>query len=112
MKLPLITLWVLQLSILAFYYETVSRKFLDGKEFTVWKFQDFAITQIFREINFWDSKNAKLAILTHLEALNFDFQEFLHFLKAVIYQIDKIQSPENGKNCSFSTSNFSKIDFT
>jgi len=79
---------------------------------TVWKFQDFAITQIFREINFWDSKNAKLAILTHLEALNFDFQEFLHFLKAVIYQIDKIQSPKNGKNCSFSTSNFSKIDFT
>ena len=79
---------------------------------TVWKFQDFSVTQILREINFWDSKNAKLAILTHLEALNFDFQEFLHFLKAVIYQIDKIQSPKNGKNCSFSTSNFSKIDFT
>ena len=33
-------------------------------------------------------------ILTHLEALNFDFHEFLHFLKAVIYQIDKIQSPK------------------
>ena len=62
---------------------------------TVWKFQDFSVTQILREINFWDSKNAKLAILTHLEALNFDFQEFLHFLKAVIYQIDKIQSPKN-----------------
>ena len=63
----------------------------------MWKFQDFSVTQILREINFWDSKNAKLAILTHLEALNFDFQEFLHFLKAVIYQIDKIQSPKNGK---------------
>ena len=61
---------------------------------------------------FLDSKNAKLAILTHLKALNFDFQEFLHFLKAVIYQIDNIQSPKNGKNYSFSTSNFSKIDFT
>ena len=78
----------------------------------MWKFDKFSIAHILREINFWNSKSAKLAILTHLEALNFDFQEFLHFLKAVIYQIDKIQSPKNGKNCSFSTSNFSKIDFT
>ena len=87
-------------------------KFEQVQEGTVWKFQDLSVTQILREINFWDSKNARLAILTHLEALNFDFQEFLHFLKAVIYQIDKIQSTKNGKNCSFSTSNFSKIDFT
>ena len=43
------------------------------------KIQDFSVTQILREINFWDSKNAKLAILTHLEPLNFDFYEFLHF---------------------------------
>ena len=40
---------------------------------TVWKFQDFTITQIFREINFGDSRSAKSAISTHLEALNFDF---------------------------------------
>ena len=77
----------------------------------MWKFQDFAITQLLREISFLASKSAKLAILTHLEALNFDFQEFLHFLNAVIYQIDKIQSPQNGKNGYFSTSNLSKIDF-
>ena len=50
---------------------------------------DFSITQILRETNFGDFRSAKLAISTHLEALNFDFQEFLHFLKAVIYQIDK-----------------------
>ena len=68
-------------------------KFEQVQEGTVWKFQDLSVTQILREINFWDSKNARLAILTHLEALNFDFQEFLHFLKAVIYQIDKTQSP-------------------
>ena len=36
---------------------------------TVWKFQDFSITLILREINFENSSNAKLAILTHLEAL-------------------------------------------
>ena len=37
------------------------------------KFQNFSITQILREINFGDSKSAKSAILTHLEALNFNF---------------------------------------
>ena len=36
-----------------------------------------------REINFEDSRSAKSAILTHLEALNFDFHEILHFLKGL-----------------------------
>ena len=40
---------------------------------TVWKFQDFCITQILHEINFGDSKSAKSVILTHFEALNFNF---------------------------------------
>ena len=40
---------------------------------TVWKFHDFSITQILREINFEECRSAKPAILTHLEALNFDF---------------------------------------
>ena len=30
--------------------------------YTVWKFDDFSITQILREINFWDSRSAKYAI--------------------------------------------------
>ena len=78
---------------------------------TVWKFHHFSITQILREINFRISKSAKSAILTHLEAQNFDFQEFLHFLQAVIYRIDKIQSPKNSKNCSFRSSGLTKGDF-
>ena len=53
----------------------------------MWKFYDFFITQIFREISFWDSRSTKSVILTHLEALNFDFCDFLYFLKAEIYQI-------------------------
>ena len=53
---------------------------------TVWKFHDFPITQILREINFEDSSSAKFAILTHLEALNCDFYKVLHFLKAQIDQ--------------------------
>ena len=40
---------------------------------TVWKFHDFSINQILREINFSDSKSEKSAVLTHLKALNFDF---------------------------------------
>ena len=39
----------------------------------VWKFHDFSIAQILREINFWDSTGAKSAILTQLEALNICF---------------------------------------
>ena len=57
---------------------------------TVWKFGNFSITQFLREINFRDSKSAKTAILTHKEALKCDFYELLHFLKAEIYQINKI----------------------
>ena len=43
---------------------------------TVWIFQDFSVTQIFREINFGDSTSAKYPILTDLEVFNFDFDEF------------------------------------
>ena len=60
---------------------------------TVWKLHDFSITQILREINFEDSRSAKSAILTDLEALNFDFHEILHFFRAEIYQSNKRQSP-------------------
>ena len=51
------------------------------------------ITQILREINFRDSRSAKSAIFVIFKALNFDFYEFLHFLKAVIDQMKKIHSP-------------------
>ena len=55
----------------------------------MWKFLKFAITQILREINFRDSRSAKSAILTHLEALDFDFYAFSHIFKAEIDQIKK-----------------------
>ena len=56
---------------------------------TMWKFQDFSVTQILREINFRECKSAKFAISTNLESLNFDFYEFLQLLKAKIYQVNK-----------------------
>ena len=49
-------------------------------------------------------KSEKSAFLTHLKALNFDFYAFLQFLNSFeLDQIYKIQSPENGKNGSFTT---------
>ena len=59
----------------------------------MWKFHNISITQILRDINLGDSRGAKFAILTHLEALNLDFYEFLHFMNDEIYQIYKIQRP-------------------
>ena len=54
----------------------------------MWKFHNF---QILLEINFGDSRSAKSAIWTHLQALNLEFYEFLYFLKAGIYHISKTQ---------------------
>ena len=52
----------------------------------MWKFHDFSIIQIFREINLGilEVQNLPFSQIS-LEALNFDFDEFLPFLKAEIY---------------------------
>ena len=47
----------------------------------VWKFHDFSVTHILREINCGVSRGAKSAILKHLEALNLDF--FLSILQSL-----------------------------
>ena len=59
----------------------------------MWKFHDFSIAQILREINFGDFRSTKCATFNNLESLDFDYYEFLHFLKAENYQINKIQRP-------------------
>ena len=63
----------------------------------LWKFHDFCIIQILRENNLEEALSRKSAILPHLEALNFDFYNFLHFSKCGIDQINKIQSPKMAK---------------
>ena len=58
---------------------------------TVWKLQNFCVTQILREIKICKSRILKKsAILSHFDALNFDFDEFLQFFKAEIYQSNQI----------------------
>ena len=50
----------------------------------IWNLQNFSVTQILREIKVSESRDSKYAILTLLEALNFDYFEILPFLKAEI----------------------------
>ena len=38
---------------------------------TVWKFQDFSVIQILREINLGESRSSETAILTIFRVLNF-----------------------------------------
>ena len=64
----------------------------------MWKLWNFSITQILREIKVGNFRVSKSVILTHLEALHFDFCEFAHFLKNVFDQINKIQRPQMAKN--------------
>ena len=51
---------------------------------TVWKFQDFSITEILREINFGDSRRAKIAVFAILGAVNFD-----HLVNFSILKVQK-----------------------
>ena len=63
----------------------------------MWKFHDFSIAHILREIKFEDSRSAKTAISTHLEVLNFDFYELLHFLKDEIHTNQQTKPPKWSK---------------
>ena len=68
----------------------------------MWKFHDFCITQILREIKFGNFRSAKSANFTHLEALNFDFYDFLHLLKAHnLPKVTEMRAPKIAKNGSF-----------
>ena len=58
---------------------------------------------------FWDSRSANSTILTHLEALNCDFYEFLHFLKAKINQKSKLRISKIVKKAYFALLESSKL---
>ena len=88
-----------------------SRFFPSNWIYTVWIFVNFFITHILLEIRVGDFGGQKTAILTQLEALNFNFDEFLHFLKSELTKLTKSRAPKI-KIISFSTSRFFKIDFT
>ena len=53
----------------------------------VWKFQDFSVTQILREINFGKSKSSKTDIFATLGVLN--FVSFVKFRLAKVQKFKK-----------------------
>ena len=53
---------------------------------TVWKHGSFSATQISSETKFGNFETSKIAILTTLEALNFDFWSLLGLKNDQIYQ--------------------------
>ena len=55
------------------------------------------ITQILREINLWDSRSAKSAILTHLMALNCNSYEFMQFQRLKITKLIIFITPKMAK---------------
>ena len=59
---------------------------------TVWKFQDFCITEILREINFEDSRSAKSAVFAILGAVNFVYLVNFSLQKVQKFTKIKIQS--------------------
>ena len=68
--------------------------YFDGQccQLTMWKFQDFSITQILREINFEDSRMAKTAIFAILRAVN--FVQMVNFSLKKSTKIHKNQNSE------------------
>ena len=75
----------------------------------MWKLQKFSVNQILREIKVSEFKISKCTILAHSVSVNFDFNEFLHFLKAEFYQINQIQSSKNVKMAILRTSRISNL---
>ena len=50
----------------------------------MWKFQDFSVIQILREITFGDSKSAKIAVFAILGALI-----FVHLVNPSLWKVQK-----------------------
>ena len=63
----------------------------------MWKFLDFRITQILREIKFGNSRSAKSATFTHSKALNSDFYEFFYFQRLKFTKLTKFRAPKMAK---------------
>ena len=78
----------------------------------MWKLLDFSVTQILREIKVCEFRVSEFAILAHLEALNLQFHEFLHFLKTEIYLKSKFKGSKYVKMTVFELLKLAKIHFT
>ena len=74
-----------------------SQGFIRTPKGTVWKFQDFSITQILREISLRNSESSKTPIYAILDALKFDFSQIWPFFKVEIDLKPKFNPSEIAK---------------
>ena len=77
----------------------LDKRQLCALDVTLWKFHDFSVTQILREINFREFRICKTAVSVILEAL--DFVNLVHFSlqkvpKFIKSQIQSLSMSENG----------------
>ena len=77
--------------------------------YTVWKFENSAITQILCEINFGDSRSAKTAVFAILEVVILLFWSIPAFKKCKNSQKSKFRASECGKMGSFALQESSKL---
>ena len=68
----------------------------------VWKFQDFSVTQILREINVGESRNSKTAVFAILE--------FWQFSKFQITKSAKINENQNSASKSVKVADFALLE--
>ena len=68
---------------------------------TVWKFHNFSITQILREINFGDSRSAKSAVFVILESEFSSFGQFQPSKNAKIHKDSKFRTSKFAKMAHF-----------
>ena len=81
-----------------------------GSEFCLCgQFESSKSAKIHKESKFKASKYVKMADFALLDLPILVFNEFVHFLRTEIYQINQIQSSKNGKNSSFKSLNSPKL---
>ena len=68
-----------------------------------------SVTQIFREINFRNFRGPTTSILRYLEVLEFDFYEFLYFLKAENCQNKTFRASKIAKTAVFELLDWPKL---
>ena len=75
-------------------------KFTESTKYKAPKIKKWRFSNMYNPWNWFHVKSEwqkNPYIFTHFEALNFDFYEFFHFLKAEIHQIDHFLSPKIAK---------------
>ena len=77
---------------------------------TMWKLQNFMITQILREITFGDCRSAKSAILTHFKRLwILIFMKFCSFWRLKFTKVTNFRAPKMAKAAFLDLQNSPKV---